>query len=516
MSHSGRQKEGKQLESGGDSNRLTGRIGQNPHDVWREEVLEPQLRYESCHLLPHYLWIEKALLAEHRRMGLINPEEQMEILSAIQRLHPDDLRKKANMHLTDMAFTIEGMIADQLSRPVPAWHVDRSRNDYQATAQMIESRERLLHIVGQFSGLITAVLNLAESHKNVVMPGYTHYQAAQVISPAFYLSAFLSFLIQTKRRLLAVYDDGNRCPLGSGAMAGQELEWDRNRLARHLGFAFPVQHALHGVASREWILRISGEFSLFATSLSRFITDFTLWGSNEYDFIDLPDELSGISSSMPQKKNFPILERIRGRTAHLISIHIGMIMGQRNTPYSNLVEVSKEASTHLPTLFQTVESLLRLLTLFMSHLRFKEASMRLACEKEFLGGFSLANALTLEAKIPYRHAQVIAGKVIVAALKEGRLPKEVTADDVRQVCAENGYDVQFSDEWVQHLFDVDQNLMRKCSLGSTHPERVQEMLDGSKQEWAKLEAKRSEYKGRLRRAAEELDRVLAGEEAGKR
>lgn len=497
-----------ELESGSDYKGLTGRIKESPHQVWREEVLNPQLDYEAHHLLPYYLWIEKALLVEHQRLGLINRKEAVEIYSAIERLHPDEVLKQAEAHLSDMAFTIEGMILANLSQPVIAWHVDRSRNDYQATAQMMHIRGCLFDIATQLSELARAILQLSEKHIHTVMPGYTHYQAAQVISPSFYLTAFLEFLMQTSRRLLSIYKEGNGCPLGSGAMAGQELAWERDQLAKYLGFSYPVHHALRGVASREWILRISGELSIFATTLSRFLTDFTQWGSNEYGFIDLPDELSGISSSMPQKKNFPILERIRGRTSHLISIHMGMIVAQRNTPYTNLVEVSKEAGAPIPSLFQTMKSLLRLLTLFMSHLRFQEKRMRQACEKEFLGGFSLANALTLEAGIPYRTAQVIVGKAIVSSINKELVPGEMKARDVTELCAEYGYKVNISDEWVQSYFDVDQNLRRKRSVGSTHPERVQEMINRFHQILIRLENDWSQCRIEQQNAKRQLDHIL--------
>ncbi|OYD09613.1 argininosuccinate lyase [Paludifilum halophilum] len=496
------------MESGSDMKGLTGRIKESPHHVWKEEVLNPQLRYEARHFLSYYLWIEKALLVEHQRLGLIDRKETVEINSAIDKLHPDEVLKQAETHLTDMAFTIEGMISDNLSQPVIAWHVDRSRNDYQATAQMMYMRDHLFDIAVQLSELAQVTLNLAKEHVETVMPGYTHYQAAQVISPSFYLTAFLEVLMQTSHRLLAVYNEGNGCPLGSGAMAGQELGWDRDQLAEYLGFSYPVHHALSGVASREWILRISGELSIFATSLSRFLTDFTQWGSNEYGFIDLPDELSGISSSMPQKKNFPILERIRGRTSHLISIHMGMIVGQRNTPYSNLVEVSKEVGTAIPSLFQTTESLLRLLTVFMSHLRFLKKRMRQACEKEFLGGFSLANALTLKAGIPYRTAQVIAGKAIASSIDKGLLPTEMKAQNVKEVCAEYGYEINISDSWIQSHFDVDQNLLRKCSSGSTHPERVREMINRSQQMLTELEDEWSECRIEQQKAEKTLNDIL--------
>ncbi|MFD2122944.1 lyase family protein [Streptomyces cirratus] len=62
------------------------------------------------------------------------------------------------------------------------------------------------------------------------MPGYTHFQAAQVITPGFHLAAVAEHLLHTQRRLVQTYDGIDACPLGAGAMAGQELPWDRDRM----------------------------------------------------------------------------------------------------------------------------------------------------------------------------------------------------------------------------------------------------------------------------------------------
>src|SRR5262249_40879932 len=148
---------------------------------------------------------------------------------------------------------------------------------------------------------------LAGRHLDTPMPGYTHLQAAQVISPGFYLSALGAETLRILHRLTLTYAEVDRCPLGAGAMAGQELAWSRDRMAELLGFAGPTPHALVAVASRGWALSVAGDLSGYGVTLGRFATDLMAWGSSGYGFIDLPDELSGISSAMPQKKNFPFL-----------------------------------------------------------------------------------------------------------------------------------------------------------------------------------------------------------------
>jgi argininosuccinate lyase len=248
-------------------------------------------------------------------------------------------------------------------------------------------------------------------------------------------------------------------------------------MARLLGFADVREHALVGVAARAWVSEITGELALFGVTLSRFITDLMAWASGEYGFIDLPDELSGISSAMPQKKNFPVLERIRGKTGHLVAAHVDLLLGLRNTPYANSVEVSKEATAPLSGACAGLATILRLATAVVAGMRFDADRMRSACEREYLGGFTLANLLTLNSGVPWRTAQVIAGQYIVEAVQRGLPPQDSDPELLRDVAARHGCQVTDPALALGEAFDVDRNLWRKQSSGSANPEQVRRLLE---------------------------------------
>jgi argininosuccinate lyase len=187
------------------------------------------------------------------------------------------------------------------------------------------------------------------------------------------------------------------------------------------------------------------------------------------------DELAGISAAMPQKKNFPILERIRGRSAHLISFGLDLAVAQRATPYSNMVEVSKEAGAHLWRLFDTLRSTMRLFTTVLAHLRLRTDRMRAACEREYLGGFTLANLLTLHAGLPWRTAQVIAGRYVVEAGERGLPPSGFDATLLATLATAEGFELARPDELLAEAFDVDAALRAKQSDGSTNPDAVRHL-----------------------------------------
>ncbi|PRX96523.1 argininosuccinate lyase [Allonocardiopsis opalescens] len=488
---------------------VTGRLAEVPRGIVHTEVLEPQFRFEAEHLLDHYVHLERVLLLEYRRMGLIDRAQAAGIAAALDGVDAGTLRADPEANLSDISLALERHVADRLTAPVPAWHVDRSRNDVQATAQLMYGRAELLRAAGLLAGLARAAQRTAAGLTETPMPGYTHLQAAQVISPGFYLAAVSEQALFALRRLLAGHDDANRCPMGAGAMAGQQLAWDRERIARLAGCDGPQRHALTAVAGRDWAAVLAGELSAFAVVLSRFTTDFMAWAGEAHGFLELPDSLAGVSAAMPQKKNYPVLERVRGRSAHVVALAHDLRIATRNTSYSNSVEVGKEASRYLSELFASFRFCVALLTEAIAEMRFRPARMRAACEAAFTGGMALANELTLAYGVPWRTAQTIAGAYIRAALESGG-PDARDGALLAGCAARHGHRVSEPDGVLKRAFDVDLALRRFTSSGSAHPDEVRALLADQA---AELEALEAEVAARVRRAADaaaEVRRLLGG------
>jgi argininosuccinate lyase len=451
---------------------LTGRISAGPADLVHDEVLEPQFRYEVEHLLRHYVHIEKALVVEYRRMRLLSAAEAASIAAALDAVDASALGRDMRAAMSDISFALERFVLDRVGAAPSAWHVDRSRNDSQACAQLLFGRRLTRDAAGALLGCVTVVLRRAREHRYHVMPGHTHLQPAQIISPGFYLSALAERLLDRLTRLADVYDGFDACPLGGGAMSGQELAWDRDALAAMLGFSRATTHALAGVASREWLLELAAECSAIGVVISRFATDLMAWTSDAHGLCELPDELAGISSAMPQKKNYPILERIRGRTAHLVAWYVDVATSQRAAPFSNSVEAAKEGGTALARTLSGLTSTVCLLTAVLDRLVFRTGRMREVCESEFLGGFTLANHLTLGHGLPWRTAQVVAGRYVTALGDAGLPPARPRPDVLTRVAAELGHDLPDLSDLLVAAFDPDAELRRRSSDGGTAPEAV--------------------------------------------
>src|ERR1700746_3574957 len=66
-------------------------------------------------------------------------------------------------------------------------HSARSRNDQIAVDLRLYVKAEIAEVSGRLRILQTALLNLAERHIDVGMPGYTHLQRAQPITFSHYL-----------------------------------------------------------------------------------------------------------------------------------------------------------------------------------------------------------------------------------------------------------------------------------------------------------------------------------------
>jgi argininosuccinate lyase len=131
-------------------------------------------------------------------------------------------------------------------------------------------------------------------------------------------AAFAEGLLEELEALQSVYQRLDRCPLGSAAGFGVPLPIDRELTARLLGFSkvqrspIDVQNSRgrHEVATLQWVASAGG-------ILEKFLWDVSLYSTEEFGFLKLPDAFTTGSSIMPQKKNPDVVELARGRCREL-------------------------------------------------------------------------------------------------------------------------------------------------------------------------------------------------------
>ena len=154
----------------------------------------------------------------------------------------------------------------------------------------------------------------SEQHKDVLMPGYTHFQVAMVSSFGLWFGAYAESLTEDLSLLESVFNIVNHNPLGSAAGYGSSFPLNRKMTTELLGFedlSYNVIHAQMGRGKSE--LFIAFALASLATTLGKFSMDVVLYSSQNYHFLTLPKEYTTGSSIMPHKKNPDVFELLRGK-----------------------------------------------------------------------------------------------------------------------------------------------------------------------------------------------------------
>ncbi|MEI5992067.1 argininosuccinate lyase [Enterococcus termitis] len=451
---------------------LSGRVKKEPSIYLNEMLLKPQFEFEVKNLLKYYLEIELAIIEEQYRLKMINEKELIELRKVLTSITENSLISNLSTNFSDISFAIEEYVANNSSIDFKRWHLDKSRNDFQATALKMYGREQIEKSKTILVSLYNTILTQAKNNQDIILPGYTHNQPAQVISAGFYFVTIAEVLKEAVTRLDALLEEINTCPLGTGAMAGLEFDWDREFLSSKLNFRKPIHSALQSVAEKDWVVKIFFELAMIGNKVSRFTTDFIKWSSYENSFIDLPDEYVGISSAMPQKRNHTILERIRGNLNHLNSFLLDSITVSQSTSYTNTVEVNKEGTRYIVENFDTFNRAIFLFELYVSNMFFNKETCFRACTKDFLGGFSLANFVCINCNVTYREAQ----KIVGTFLSEVQNVTDDSYEKLNDILKSNQASNVLTKTDFATFLNPFELLEKKVSMGGTSRQSVSKMI----------------------------------------
>jgi argininosuccinate lyase len=89
---------------------------------------------------------------------------------------------------------------------------------------------------------------------DAVIPGYTHLRRAQPVLWPHYLLAYFEMFARDHERLAEARARVDVMPLGSGALAGSGFPFDREAIARDLGFAAITRNSMDVSADRDFAL----------------------------------------------------------------------------------------------------------------------------------------------------------------------------------------------------------------------------------------------------------------------
>ena len=233
----------------------------------------------------------------------------------------------------DVHSKIEWELTNKLGEVGKKIHTARSRNDQVLVALQLYYKENLTIVNNKVKSLFDTLLHLAETHKDSLLPGYTHLQVAMPSSFGLWFSAYAEILIDDVYVLNAVSKVVDQNPLGSAAGYGSSFPIDRELTTKELKFVTLKYNVVAAQLSRGKSERsIAAALGGLCNTLARFSMDVCLYMSQNFGFISFPDELTTGSSIMPHKKNPDVFELIRGKCNKIQALHSEMLLITNNLP----------------------------------------------------------------------------------------------------------------------------------------------------------------------------------------
>lgn len=293
------------------------------------------------------------MLAE---VGIISDEESEQMLSVLAGIlgHIENGNFEIDKNAEDIHSQVESVLIEKLGDTGKKIHTARSRNDQVLLDIKLYLLDEIREITVLTDGFFQLLIKLAEQHKKVLLPGYTHLQIAMPSSFGLWFGAYAEALLDDMEMLFSVKNIINKNPLGSAAGYGSSFPIDRESTTYNLGFQSMNYNSVYAQMTRgksEKLLAMA--MATLAGTLGKFSYDVCLYLSQNFDFISFPKEFTTGSSIMPHKKNPDIFELVRARCNRIQSLPNEFILLTNNLPsgYHRDMQLTKEI------LFPAIDSL---------------------------------------------------------------------------------------------------------------------------------------------------------------
>ena len=334
-----------------------------------------------------------------------------------------------SVELEDVHMNIEARLIEKIGDTGKKLHTGRSRNDQIATDVRLWLRDELDNIDQLIVNVLTAILDVSEAHTETIMPGYTHLQPAQPITFAHHLMAWFEMLKRDRLRLHDCRKRMNQCPLGSAALAGTTFPINRELTAKALGFDDVCQNSIDAVSDRDFAMEFLSTASIMSVHMSRWCEELIFWSSQQFDFIEIPDEFCTGSSIMPQKKNPDVPELIRGKSARVIANLTQLLILMKGQPLS----YNKDNQEDKEPLFDTVDTVkdcLKGLGEIIRAIKPKIEVLRQASIDGYTTATDLADYLVRKG-VAFRDAHEIVGRTVAYAIKNHLSLHEIALEKLK-------------------------------------------------------------------------------------
>ena len=404
------------------------------------------------------------------KQGIITDIEKSQICDGLAGILEDIESGALNFSqdAEDIHMFVEAELTKRIGAAGKKLHTARSRNDQVALDIRMYLRNETAKIEEELKKLLGTVCDIAEQHKDDIMPGYTHLQRAQPITFAHHILAYGMMFSRDISRLRDAKARMNISPIGSCALAGTTYPTDREFEAKELGFDGITLNSIDGVSDRDFCAELLSCFSIIMMHLSRFCEEIILWSSWEFKFVELDDSFTTGSSIMPQKKNSDMAELIRGKTGRVYGDLMALLTTLKGLPlaYNKDMQEDKEA---IFDAVDTVRMCLEVFTPMIATMKVLPDNMLAAAKKGFINATDLADYLTKKGE-PFRQAYKTVGEIVAFCIEKNAVLEDLTVEDYKK------FDPLFENDLYDEI-SLSTCVKKRVSAGGTSPKSLNAQIE---------------------------------------
>jgi argininosuccinate lyase len=433
-------------------------------------------------LIPYDLWGSRAHVIMLARQMIIPRRDARLLISGLKEIEKawDRGKFKLDPSQEDVHSNVEGWLIRKYGIGVGGkLHTARSRNDQIALDVRLYLKDCALQFIPSLSSLVEILVRQAQKHREILAPGYTHHQLAQVTTLGHIWLSFAEAFLRDGQRFQDWYARFNENPLGSMTGYGTTFPIDRHLTTRLLGFDGPCASSLDPIQNR-WEAEAELGFALAAmmNHLSSLAQTLILFSTGEFGLVRLDDAYSTGSSMMPQKRNPDPLEVMKakasvaqGLLSSLLSIGKALFLGyNRDTQWTKyLIMDLVDECLSAPELMGEI-----ILTLKLNR---KEMTAR--AKKGFIAAPELVEQMVQEGKISFRQAKGAVEKAIRFAEKEGA--EGLTLPVLKEALQEEGLKINVTEAFVQEVQEGQVLIAKRAAIGGPSPRVLDKSISRLKQ-----------------------------------
>lgn len=434
-----------------------------------------------------FFWLSqmnKATLVINADQGLLAAEYVVPIAQGLQAVITQGNENPSKRPSAVIRY--EPLLIEQSGQEASLLHAGRSSQDMHATYRAAIFRDQLLDLAEQLQTTTAHLIDLAEKHKDTIVPNYTNGVAAQPNSYGHYLLGHVAGLERDMERLQGAYKRIDRSAMGTTVLNGTSWPLNREKMAEYLGFSDIVDNAYDAsqISSMEHPVEVASVITSISLHTGNFIEDLLTQYAQPRPWILLEEggDNTYVSSAMPQKRNPGLLNNTRSAASRSLTLAFEPIIQTHNiTPGMADPKSVKTNSDMVKSAIRTLAQWDKVLEALVIN---KERALE-ELNSDWTASQELADVLMREYKFPFRVGHHIASEMVAYAKQQALTPLTFPYKEMQRIYTDTlkkdqltGYPEKFpmSEEQFKQTLDPTSIIANRATVGGPQASEMERML----------------------------------------